>query len=686
MSYISKLLCMWQFTLCLGGYNVIKVIQNSTTWNEALTHCSEQNSKLAVIADIERNRSCVSIFMMHGEKPFWVGNFYKLSGRISVKGCYKISNSTMEVGYKTLYECFVLCSRGMKEVGLFAYKAVFESNCICDHHLHLNHSKDFQMVEAYQCSNISLLWWVYTVIQNDFNSVHETCHQFTCTDSQVKYNTLRNSLCEKNSQKDYHDLRSEIPRENLPYGCERNAENNNSIVFPDYFRFALNSSVNTDSSEKPLIPFICKALSCAPYNSFSISIQNCNSTTFGILCVKNESIFQSSTSMALPTTSTVSYASLKESQHSKSTSYRTTSTKITNTTFKPQTSDVSSHTNEVNVENSQLVFTTHAQSTEGNVIIKTLKITSSKKYSSPFNHSYVTDRNERKIAESTPGSFETLSDGHFRIGLIVGSAVGTIVMIVVGVLLICCRFRRRGPFRKKKLDDHIQRDFQNAIYDVHTPNDDNILFGLVDVPNNNSNTVRNNEYTVVVKNTKSDNQVVQQHCTNGRNSNNLVESKYDRVNHARPRSAHNFTNNRHNEYTVGGKNNQSSYLAVEQNCTNERNSNNLVESNYDRVNHARTRSANNFTNNRHNEYAVGVKNNHSSNQEVGTNCDTNGRNSDDMLESEYDRLNHARPRNGKDSCNLYDSALGFRDDYDATYNTTDYRRTDKVDDSLYDHN
>lgn len=118
--------------------------------------------------------------------------------------------------------------------------------------------------------------------------------------------------------------------------------------------------------------------------------------------------------MALPTTSIVSYfinASLKESLHSKSTSDRTTSTKITNSTFIQQT-------RVVNVENSQLVFTTHAQSTEGNVITKTLQITSSKKYSSPFNNSYVTDLNERKIAESTPGLLETLSDGHSRIGMV----------------------------------------------------------------------------------------------------------------------------------------------------------------------------------------------------------------------------------------------------------------------------
>ncbi|XP_063411444.1 GATA zinc finger domain-containing protein 14-like [Mytilus trossulus] len=405
--------------------------------------------------------------------------------------------------------------------------------------------------------------------------------------------------------------------------------------------------------------------------------------------ISDESIFQTSTSIASPTTSTVSYfinASLKESQHSKSTIYRSTSTKITNSTFIQQTSDVPTRPNVVNVENLQKVFTTHAQSTEENVITKTLQITSSKKYSSPVNNSYVTDRNERNIAKSTPGFLETLSDGYSRIGLIVGSAVGTVVIIVVGVLLICFRFRHRGPFRKKKLVNDSQCDFQNAMYDVHTPNDGDTMFGLVDVAHNNSNNIRNNEYTVVAKNTLSDNQVVEKNCTNRRNFNNPVESKYDRVNHARSRSANNFTNNRYNEYAVGVNNNQSSDQEVGQNYdTNGRYSDDMLESEYDRVNHAGSHSANNFTNNRYNEYAVGVNNNQSSDQEVGQNYDTNGRYSDDMLESEYDRLNHVRPRNGKDSSNVYDSALGFRDETDATYNTTDYRRTDKGDDSVYDH-
>ncbi|XP_063417343.1 GATA zinc finger domain-containing protein 24-like [Mytilus trossulus] len=176
-------------------------------------------------------------------------------------------------------------------------------------------------------------------------------------------------------------------------------------------------------------------------------------------------------------------------------------------------------------------------------------------------------------------------------------------------------------------------DVRNTMYDIHTVSGDDTRFGLLDVTHDSSNNILNNEYAVVVKNNQSVNQVVEHNCDmNGGNSNDLVENEYNGVYHVRPQSG------------------------------------------------------NISSNSRNNEYAVVVKKSQSSNQEVEQNCSTNGENSDDMLESEYDKLNHVRPRSGKGSNNLYDSALGFRDDYDATYNTTDYRRADKGDDSVYDHN
>lgn len=93
----------------------------------------------------------------------------------------------------------------------------------------------------------------------------------------------------------------------------------------------------------------------------------------------------------------------------------------------------------------------------------------------------------------------------------------------------------------------------------------------------------------------------------------------------------------------------------------------------------------NENNIQNNEYAIVIKNKPSGNHVIEQNCDTSGGHSDDLLDSEYDRLNHGRPCSNNDSSNPYDSALGFREECDATYNTTDYRRIDKGDDSVYDH-
>lgn len=170
------------------------------------------------------------------------------------------------------------------------------------------------------------------------------------------------------------------------------------------------------------------------------------------------------------------------------------------------------------------------------------------------------------------------------------------------------------------------------MYDMHTPSSDNTTFGLLDVSPNNSNNTRNDEYAVVVKNNLSGNLVVEQNCdTNGSKSNDLVESKADMINHVR--------------YSSG----------------------------------------NNSSNIRDNEYAVVVKNNHSGNQVIEQNVGMNAENSDDLMESEYDRLNHVRPRSANNTSTIYDSALGFREECDATYNMTDYNGSVKRDYAVYDH-
>lgn len=66
--------------------NSVRIIQNMTTWNEALGHCAVQNSRLADISDIKADQTCNTIFQTNITKSFWTGNFYKLSSRISIQG------------------------------------------------------------------------------------------------------------------------------------------------------------------------------------------------------------------------------------------------------------------------------------------------------------------------------------------------------------------------------------------------------------------------------------------------------------------------------------------------------------------------------------------------------------------------------------------------------------------------
>ncbi|CAG2251662.1 unnamed protein product [Mytilus edulis] len=485
--------------------DAIVFIQNSTTWNEAFTKCSEQNSKLAVISDVERNRSCDSTSLVHREKQFWIGNFYKLSGRISVKGCYNISNSTMEGGYKTLYQCFVLCSRGMKEVGLFAYKAVFESNCICDHHLHLNHSKDFQMVKENRCSNISLFWWVYT---------------------------------EKNSQKDYHDLRSEIPRENLPYGCERNAENNNSIVFPDYFRFALSSSVNTGKlfTLQEIVLYTLDQLLVSKLNghirinqtkvSWTEAVVQCNITGSRIasetdihqdkqLCKTD--ILQNQTFGLGTTTDCPILLKLK----------RLTDRANCICNFKGVTTNaLVENQTIINVFKSDKIFMVevYKKITKFATIPGAPDIKSPMTYISSDLHSHVTKSSKENIVHST--SHEVLNENvndNSPIGLLVGIIVTALVLVAVIVLLVVCRFKRKGLFRNKLYGDDSRitmfnspnyketditsdsktQTVQNSTYDMHdmhTANENENGFSLSVPDSNNINNKSNSEYAVVIKN------------------------------------------------------------------------------------------------------------------------------------------------------------------------------------------
>ncbi|XP_052079520.1 uncharacterized protein LOC127717763 [Mytilus californianus] len=287
----------------------------------------------------------------------------------------------------------------------------------------------------------------------------------------------------------------------------------------------------------------------------------------------------------------------KGSQHHDSTGSYTTESKITtqsNQTYQRQTSVGPSNSSLDNIYNSQIhVVTTSLVRSSTKKNSKTTRFhTPSMIYSSL--HTYATVLNEMNILESTTGISEAPLDSHSKIGLIVGSLVAAIVIVVAVGLIVFCRLRRWGPFKMMKFVDdnqsnelaeiskyqdsnHASCDVHNTMHGMHTTSDDNTKFGLLDVSPDNSNNIRNNEYAVVVKNNQSGNQVVEQ------------------------------------------------------------------------------------------------------------NCGTNGEFSDDPLESEYDRLNHVRPRSGKDSSNIYDSALGFREECDATYNTTVCRGIDKGDDSVYDH-
>ncbi|VDI18415.1 Hypothetical predicted protein, partial [Mytilus galloprovincialis] len=507
---------------------------------------------------------------------------------------------------------------------------------------------------------------------------------------------------------EYNDLKSPIPQDELPYICEREEVKrtfDNETVFTGYFRFGINASVKSDDMDKPAVAFICKVMSCDSDNTYHISVQNCNSITFGYLCVNNNSHETKNSSQTKEPESTSAYATTRKmtsqsnvkqqtsdflfhssqdnvdnrsiiithstqssvegsSQTTRLDSTRsmvnrssyvsrnatgqisyTTSSKITTqSNFQQRTSAVLSHSSPDNINNVQVVATSPVRTgtTKNSETTWQQKITS-------YIHSNTTVLKEREMLESTTRVSEIPSGSHSRIGLILGSLVAGVVVIAAVVLLVICRLRHHRLFMKNRFVDDSQiidsnfpdiDDTSNqssphvhkTMNDIHTVSGDDTRFELLDVTHDSSNNIRNNEYAVVVKNNQSGNQVVEHNCDmNGRNSNDLVENEYNGVNHERPRSG------------------------------------------------------NNSSNSRNNEYAVVVKKNQSSNQEVEQNCSTDGENSDDLLESEYDKLNHVRPRSGKGSNNLYDSALGFRDDYDATYNTTDYRRTDKGDDSVYDH-
>ncbi|CAC5410032.1 unnamed protein product [Mytilus coruscus] len=427
----------------------VEIISKSETWQDALGRCIEHNSSLANVTDIELNHFCERGDPSNVKNTYWVGNFYKLSNRISIEGKY--------------------------------------------------------------------------------------------------------------SKENYY-LKTPVPQDELPYICESYAANSTTSV--DYFRFGVNASVKQESN------------------------------------ISHESTIPT-TRISSPTMLTISNhlnTALKAREHNESASYDTSTSKITTTTtFQQQPSVTPSQDN---IKNSQGDITSPARSST-EVISKTKGVhtTSSMKYSSLHTSSYVhiTYLDEMNNAESTTGSVDTLPSGHSKIGLIVGSAVATVFIIVAVVLLVSCRLRRWELFSKKNCVDDIQIneinysnnqdnnsntepcDVHNTMYDMQTGSDDNTKFGLVDVSPDNSNNILNTEYAVVVKNNQSGNQVIDE------------------------------------------------------------------------------------------------------------NCGTNGEISDDPLESEYDRFTHVRPRSGKDSSNIYDSALGFREECDATYNTTVYRGIDKGDDSVYDH-
>ncbi|VDI43482.1 Hypothetical predicted protein, partial [Mytilus galloprovincialis] len=540
----------------------INIIQNSTTWYEALRHCTVQNTRLADILDIKTDQTCSTIFETIKTKSVWTGNFYKLSSKISVEG--QISNNT----YYTYYD----------------YK------------------------------------------------------------------------------------KSNIPKDKRPFICQRSKNKSTSVnetIFAGYFQFGFNASVNRVTNSSHETKNQSQTIEYAPTSTSTTSKSLSVSTdeyqfqesTTGYKITTQSNIqqqtsdvpfhsnkFENNPTVITPSTQSSQNVNSKPTRLNITSGYTTTNKITTQSNLHQQTSDVLSHSSLDNIINVQIAATSSVQTSDKNKF-ETIRRHIKPSYTR-INPSVLKDG---EMLESTTDVSETPSDSHHRIGVIIGALSAAVVVVVAVVLLVICRLRRLGIFMKKRfvgdspiddsnfqdIDDTSNQsspDVNNTMYGIHTVSGDDTRFGLLDVTHDNSKNIRNNEYAVVVKNNQSVNQVVEHNCDmNGRNSHDMVENRCNRVNPVRPRSG------------------------------------------------------NKSSNSRNNEYAVVVKKNQSSNQEDEQNCSTKGENSDDLIESEYDKLNHVRPRSGKGSNNLYDSALGFRDDYDATYNTTDYRRTDKGDDSVYDH-
>ncbi|CAC5356313.1 unnamed protein product [Mytilus coruscus] len=497
----------------------IELRQFSGTWFEAVKHCKSNGSRIASIADIHG--------VGHGKIPcrsgelqntqYWIGNYYKLSNKVSVEGCYRNEindNPGLQAGHQSLHDCYGLCTSKVKAVGTFTYKNVGAGvNCFCKSYTNGLDIGGKNLSECLTFDNIK--WWTYKRLQKAGQT-----------------------------------------QENLRFVCTNNTDEKIPSM-PGTFNFILNAANATESDKrKP----VCKAIACLGNFTFETIVTNCTSNMSGVICLNGIDPHLSTKRTLLSTSFSSIDVSINRSKLPGNNSSHTTTSKMTSdSNSQGRETYASSGSNLPTDAITQVDTSSHKQNTKTYNPTPGAQsyVTCSMTYRSIVITSPTTDPNIRDIFQSTSTKMYGPSlKPTSTIGLLVGllATAFVIIIIAVVVLLVICRLKRKGPFKNIRFGDDSQiTEFHcpnyhdvdiasnkephivnNSTYEMQAAIENVNEFSLLDQDLNNHNNVPNSEYAVVIKNRQMIGNTTNQQQSHDEGNLDVIENEYDGLNHNRP--------------------------------------------------------------------------------------------------------------------------------------------------------
>ncbi|CAC5385895.1 unnamed protein product [Mytilus coruscus] len=426
----------------------VKYIPQRKTWSEAEKSCQDEGGRLATDKD-----SILTCDKLEGDinsdngSTFWSGKYTTMTAWISREGCYNISNIT-DMPH-SLSECFEVCRHKTTIFQSFAYRPR-DQKCVCLHGNILMQSHESHNCSDFLKSNTTYL--LYRVINsNSFNSTGNCAfvdcsngHRMeasTCNDKRRPFCGIYSNPVVSPDDVDWmisqEKCKDTIPIKTYNNICAVISHDERKGIWLPIEKIALRTEISDDGIDHGQGVTQCTSYHCNKGKEDTIANTACKNKTDGFFCLLHNG--------------------------TKTTNVNKKQQTTTHVTSKQQTTInlILKHT--VTKESTEYVKQTATSNTgtdlkhSGNTLITTTNITTKPRRTTDVKMVKSVPSNSTDYWKDTPTS---------DTGLVVGGAVGTVLLIFAIVLIVVIKIRCKNATSKNENGNFFElRNGKSPVYE-----------------------------------------------------------------------------------------------------------------------------------------------------------------------------------------------------------------------------